>query len=75
MAVSYTHLDVYKRQGWNSTDLFFRDETIPGSKFMPIIEGKDAIFYGHIIGETLYMITNFQASKYKIVAVDLGRCV
>lgn len=58
--------------GWNSTDLFFRDETIPGSEFMPIIEGKDAIFYGHIIGETLYMITNFQASKYKIVAVDLG---
>ncbi len=57
--------------GWNSTDLFFRDETIPGSEFMPIIEGKDAIFYGRIIDKTLYIVTNFQASKYKIVAVDL----
>ena len=57
--------------GWNSTDLFFRDETVPGSEFTPIVEGKDALFYGRITGDTLYMVTNFQASRYKIVAVDL----
>ena len=57
--------------GWNSTDLFFRDETEPGAKFTPIVEGEDAIFYGRIIGDTLYMVTNFQASRYKVVAVDL----
>lgn len=57
--------------GWNSTDLYFRDETVPGSDFIPIVEGEDAIFYGQIRGDTLYMITNFQAPKYKIVKVDL----
>ena len=57
--------------GWNSTDLYFRDETDPNSEFTPIVEGKDAIFHGRIIGRTLYMVTNFQAARYKIVSVDL----
>ena len=59
--------------GWNSTDLFFRDETTPGSEFTPIVEGKDAIFYGRIIGKTLYIVTNFQASKYKICLLYTSR--
>ncbi|MGI6621266.1 MAG: prolyl oligopeptidase family serine peptidase [Bacillota bacterium] len=58
--------------GWNSTDLFFRREDIPGAEFIPIVEGEDASFYGRIIGETLYMATNLEAPKYMVVAVDLN---
>lgn len=57
--------------GWNRTDLYVRNEEIQGAQFTPIVEGEDAIFYGRIIGETLYMITNFQAPRYKVVAVDV----
>ncbi len=65
------HLLLTVSHGWNSTDLFFRDETVDQARFIPIVEGKDAIFHGRIIGETLYMITNYLASRYKVVAVDL----
>ena len=59
--------------GWNSTDLYFRDETASFQEFKPIVEGQDAIFHGRIIGETLYMITNFEAPRYKVVSVDLNK--
>ena len=59
--------------GWNKTDLYFRDETASFQEFKPIIEGQDAIFHGRIIGETLYMITNFEAPRYKVVSVDLNK--
>ena len=49
--------------GWNRTDLYVRDEQADGAEFKPVVEGKDGIFYGKIIGDTLYIITNFQASQ------------
>lgn len=58
--------------GWNRTDLFVRRDDIPGAEFIPIVEGEDAIFYGRIIGETLYMVTNLKAPRYKVVAVDIN---
>ncbi len=57
--------------GWNSTDLYFRDETKPGSPFVPVIVGVDALFHGRIMGDTLYIHTNWNASRYKVMAVDL----
>ncbi len=58
--------------GWNRTDLYVRDEQADGAEFKPVVEGKDGIFYGKIIGDTLYIITNFQAPRYKIAVVDLS---
>ncbi|HBR23752.1 MAG TPA: S9 family peptidase, partial [Firmicutes bacterium] len=60
--------------GWRSTDLYFRDETDPAGpagRFRPIVEGIDAHFGGRIIGETLYALTNYQASRYRVVGIDL----
>ena len=66
-----TYLLITVNHGWNSTDLYIRDETRPGSPFVTIVEGEDAIFEGTIIGDTLYMLTNYKAPRYRLLAVDL----
>lgn len=57
--------------GWNSTDLLVREARDMDGAFAPIVSGIDALFKGRICGETLYMMTNYKASKYRIVAVNL----
>jgi len=59
--------------GWNSSDIYFRDETKPKNPFVPVIVGEDAIFNGAIVGNTLYMLTNYKAPRYRLVAVDLNK--
>jgi len=59
--------------GWNSTDVYVRDETRPGSPFITIVQGEDAIFESTIVGDTLYMLTNYKAPRYRLLAVDLKR--
>lgn len=59
--------------GWNSSDIYFRDETKPKNPFVPVIVGEDAIFHGAIVGNTLYMLTNYKAPRYRLVAVDLNK--
>jgi len=58
--------------GWNSTDLLFREAKDLDGPFIPIVQGIDAIFSGKIYKGTLYMLTNYKASRYRIVAVDLN---
>ncbi|MGI5853383.1 MAG: prolyl oligopeptidase family serine peptidase [Bacillota bacterium] len=68
------YLLLHVSHGWRRTDLYYRDETDSAgtaSPFLPLVEGIDAHFYGGIIGETLYVLTNYQASRYRIVAIDL----
>lgn len=75
------YLLLHVSHGWRRTDLYFRDETDladqvdpagPAGRFISIVEGVDAHFGGRIIGETLYALTNYQASRYRVVAIDLN---
>jgi len=58
--------------GWNSTDILVREEGDMKGPFTPVVEGIDALWRGRIHGGTLYMMTNYKASRYRIVAVDPG---
>ncbi len=57
--------------GWNSTDILVREAKDMDAPFTPVVEGIDALFDGRIYKGTLYMMTNYKASRYRIVAVDL----
>lgn len=60
--------------GWNSSDLYFRDETVPNTQFVPIVAGIPAHFEDiAVIGDTLYILTDHDAPRGRICAVDL-RC-
>ncbi len=58
--------------GWVRSQLFVRDEARPQEGFRPLITGLDAIFSnGVFAGDTLYVLTNYQAPNYRIIALDL----
>ena len=58
--------------GWSRSDLYYRDETVPGSRFVSLAEGQQALFRdGQIVDGVLYVLTNLGAPHYKVCAVDL----
>ena len=65
------HLLVMAAEGWARNDLYVKDLKTEGSRFVPIAEGIDAIFQGEVIGDTLYLLTNWEAPRYRLFAVDL----
>jgi prolyl oligopeptidase len=64
----YLLLSVFK--GWDKSDIYFKDlESKDG--FVPVVVGENALFPGQIVGENLYLHTNYQAPKYRLLKVDL----
>ncbi len=57
--------------GWAQSSVYLLDLHQPDSQFTPIIEGVEAIFYGEILHDHLYMLTNQDAPHYKVMDVDL----
>jgi prolyl oligopeptidase len=62
--------------GWDKSDVYFQPlgaspDLIEKDRFIPVVEGKDAIFNGQIVGGNLYLLTNYQAPKYRVLRVDL----
>lgn len=58
--------------GWNSSDLYYRDESAGPTEFIPIVTGEDALFHGRIVDGTLYALTNLDAPHYRLLAIDLA---
>jgi prolyl oligopeptidase len=56
--------------GWAKTDLLLRDLSKPEGGFVPVALGLDAIFTGGVVDGVLYMRTNLDASRYRLLAVD-----
>jgi prolyl oligopeptidase len=62
--------------GWATSDLYFQPlKSAPGAikadDFIPIAVGLDALFSGTAVGENLYLHTNYQAPRYRMLKVDL----
>ncbi len=64
------YMVVWVLEGWSRSDLYLKDLKTEGSPFVPVAEGIDALFQGEVIGDTLYMLTNFEAPRYRLLAVD-----
>ncbi len=62
--------------GWDKTDVYFRElksspESVGPEGFIPVAVGTGAIFNGEMVGDNLYLHTNYKASNYRFVRVDL----
>ncbi|MGB7061846.1 MAG: prolyl oligopeptidase family serine peptidase [Candidatus Zixiibacteriota bacterium] len=62
--------------GWDKTDVYFQElksspESVGPEGFVPITVGTGAIFKGQIVGDNLYLHTNYKASNYRFVKVNL----
>ncbi|MBI1951473.1 MAG: S9 family peptidase [Acidobacteria bacterium] len=67
------YLTVWALEGWSRSDLYVKNLKQEGSSFVPVAEGIDAIFQGEMIGDTLYLLTNWEAPRYRLFAVDPKR--
>ncbi len=59
--------------GWTQSALYVRDLSQPHRQFVPLVEGVDAIFYGEILHDHLYLLTNQGAPHYRVMDIDLNR--
>jgi len=59
-------------QGWSKSEMYFLDLQ-NSDKLVPIVENIDAVFSGKIVGEHLYLYTNYKAPNYRVLRVDLKK--
>ena len=67
------YLTVWVLEGWSRSDLYVKDMRQEGTPFVTVAEGIDAIFQGGVVGDTLYLLTNWEAPRYRLFAVDPKR--
>lgn len=65
----YLLLDVFL--GWGRNHLFVRD--LANGRTLTIADGGEFSYLGEIKGHTLYLLTNADAPRYQVFAVDLRR--
>jgi len=54
--------------GWAKEELYIRAE---GEKeFRPVAVGPEALFTGDVLKDKLYILTNYQAPRYRVVVTD-----
>ena len=64
-------LAVSVSRGWTRTDVYLRDLASPDSPFVTVIEGLDAVFGVDVRNDRLYLQTNLDAPRSRLVAADL----
>ena len=57
-------------EGWSRSDFYVKDLKQEGSPIVPVAEGIDALFQGEVVDGTLYLLTNWEAPRYRLFAVD-----
>ncbi|MGH2531954.1 MAG: prolyl oligopeptidase family serine peptidase [Thermomicrobiales bacterium] len=58
-------------QGWAKSEVYLRDLTAPEPRFVPVVEGVDAIFDNPIVSrDRLYLRTNLDAPNYRVIEID-----
>lgn len=59
-------------QGWSKSELYVQDREKPGP-WIPLVEGRDALFIGTAFQDRFYVLTNDGASRYRIMAADAAK--
>ena len=57
-------------QGWAKSEVYLLDRYTPGAKFVPVIEGVDALFIPCVQNSALYLLTNEDAPRYRVFKID-----
>jgi prolyl oligopeptidase len=63
-------LVVTEQQGWAKTEVYFKDTTKDGAKFVPLVEGVKSIFEVTARDDRFLVHTNDGAPRYRLYQVD-----
>jgi len=64
------YLFVTVSRGWDQSDCYLRLEAPTPGPFMPVIENEAVLSSGHVFGGTVYLLTNLDAPRYRLFAID-----
>jgi prolyl oligopeptidase len=64
------YLLVAVHKGWTRSELYLKDLSDPNAEFETIVAGVEALFSGVFIGNTLYIPTNYEAPRYRVMRAD-----
>jgi len=59
--------------GWARADLYLYDRTRPDAGFVPVLVGEEALVEGFVHRDRLFLLTNLNAPRYRLLAVDPER--
>jgi prolyl oligopeptidase len=65
-------LVVRVHQGWQKSELWLRDLATPGSPWVPVATGTDALYEPIPLPDVLYVLTNEGAPRFRLFEVDYG---
>ena len=70
------YLSLFIFRGWDKSDVYFQDLQSSGGtarpdRFIPVAVGENALFSGQIVGDNLYLHTNYQAPRFRFIRVNL----
>jgi prolyl oligopeptidase len=65
-----SHLFVTISNGKTETDLYVKNIKTPGAPFRTLAQGNDARYYGLAHKGTIFVLTNEDAPRYRVFAVD-----
>ncbi len=65
----YLLLDIFL--GWGRNHLYVRE--VASGRTVTIAEDGEFSYFGEIVGHTIYLLTNADAPRYRVMAVDLRR--
>jgi len=57
-------------RGWSASDVYLLDRRRPGATLEPVVTGRDNLTTGRMHAGKLYLLTNIDAPRYRIAAVD-----
>jgi prolyl oligopeptidase len=63
-------LVVTVEQGWAKSEAYFKDRTQDTAKFVPLVEGVEALFSVIARNDRFYVHTNDGAPRYRVLRVD-----
>ncbi|PKK84034.1 MAG: S9 family peptidase [candidate division Zixibacteria bacterium HGW-Zixibacteria-1] len=66
------HLIIGAYMGWSKCDLFLKN-LAGGGDFMQITDGEEAIHTVFPLNDAMYIFTNYQAPRYRIMKADYNR--
>ncbi|HZT79689.1 MAG TPA: prolyl oligopeptidase family serine peptidase [Gemmataceae bacterium] len=57
-------------QGWARSEVYFKDVSQADAKFVPLVEGVDALYTVVVRNDRFYVHTNEKAPRYRLFRVD-----
>ena len=59
-------------EGWSRSEIYFQDLK-RGSELNTLTKDMNSLFWGEILGDTLYLFTNYRAPHYRLFSVNLKK--